>query len=184
MRSLNKALFLDRDGVINVEKNYVYKIEDFEFIEGVFDTLKFFKDNGYLLVIITNQAGIGRGYYSEQDFQVLNQWMLNEFKKHDIFIDKVYHCPFHPTEGIGDYKNDSFNRKPNPGMLLEAKMDLNIDFENSILIGDKESDIEAGIRANIKTTCIINELQSIKSNANYVIQHITQLVDIAKSANN
>ena len=147
---MNKALFLDRDGVINVEKNYVYKIEDFEFIDGIFELAKSYQEKGFLIIVITNQAGIGRGYYTEEDFHKLNNWMIEQFKQRGIEITEVYYCPYHPTHGIGEYLKDSYDRKPNPGMILKAQEKYNIDLSQSILIGDKESDIEAGRNAGIK----------------------------------
>lgn len=155
---MNRALFLDRDGVINVEKNYVYKIEDFEFIDGIFELTKYFQDKGYLIVVITNQAGIGRGYYTEEDFHKLNDWMIEQFKKRSITITEVYYCPYHPTHGIGEYLKDSFERKPNPGMILKASEKYNIDLSESVLIGDKDSDIKAGEAAGI--------LKNIKNHGN------------------
>lgn len=152
---MNKALFLDRDGVINVEKNYVHKIEDFEFIDGIFELTKYFQDNGYLIIVITNQAGIGRGYYTDEDFHKLNDWMIDQFKQKGILITEVYYCPFHPTHGIGEYKKDSFDRKPNPGMILKAARKYNINLSESILIGDKEGDILAGNNAGIESNYLI-----------------------------
>ena len=149
------ALFLDRDGVINKEKNYLYKIEDFEFIDGVFETCRYFQNNSYKLVIVTNQAGIARGYYNEQDFTTLNDWMLKEFKKQQIIIDAVYHCPHHPEGNLPALAIDCECRKPKPGMLLQAKSDLNICIKNSILAGDKVSDILAGKNAGIGTSILI-----------------------------
>jgi len=150
MSTLRKALFLDRDGVINVEKNYVYRIEDFEFVEGIFDLCACAQSLGFKLIVITNQAGIGRGYYTEADFTQLTQWMLEQFASHEICIDRVYHCPFHPTAGIGAYRRDSFHRKPNPGMILDARDALDLDLSCSVLVGDKDSDIAAGIAAGVK----------------------------------
>ena len=147
----SKAVFLDRDGIINVDKGYVYKIEDFHFMDGIFDRLKDYQKQGYLLIIITNQAGIGRGYYTEEDFHILNEWMLNEFEIRGIHITKVYYCPYHPIHGVGTYKIDSYDRKPNPGMILKAEKEFNIDLSESILIGDKETDLEAGRRAGVFT---------------------------------
>jgi D-glycero-D-manno-heptose 1,7-bisphosphate phosphatase len=141
---MRKALFLDRDGVINVEKNYVYRSEDFEFLPGIFDLCVTAKRLGFMLVVVTNQAGIGRGYYTENDFRKLTQWMLLEFRAKGIEIDRVYHCPYHPTAGVGDYRRESFDRKPNPGMILKARQDLNLDLSRCVLLGDKDSDIEAG----------------------------------------
>jgi len=145
----HRALFLDRDGVINVEKDYVHKVEDFHFIDGVFETCEAFQKAGYLVVVITNQSGIGRGYYTEEDFHRLNDWMRGEFEKHGVTIHGIYFCPHHPEEGTGPYKRYCQCRKPAPGMLLEASDALEIDLERSVLVGDKESDIEAGERAGV-----------------------------------
>ncbi|MCS1394251.1 HAD family hydrolase [Lysinibacillus boronitolerans] len=153
---MNKALFLDRDGVINVEKNYVFKIEDFEFIEGIFELIKTFQDKGYLIIVITNQAGIGRGYYTEEDFHKLNDWMIEQFKQRGITITDVYYCPYHPTHGIGEYLKDSYDRKPNPGMILKASERYSIDLKQSVLIGDKDTDIKAGQAAGIPKNLKIN----------------------------
>lgn len=152
---MNKALFLDRDGVINVEKNYVYKIEDFEFIDGIFELVKSYQENGFLIIVITNQAGIGRGYYTEEDFHKLNNWMIEQFKQRGIKITEVYYCPYHPTHGIGEYLKDSFDRKPNPGMILKAQDKYKIDLSQSVLIGDKESDIEAGERVGVNKLILV-----------------------------
>jgi len=149
------ALFLDRDGVINVEKNYVHRIEDFEFMEGIFPLCHAATKLGFRIVVITNQAGIGRGYYSEDDFQHLTRWMLEQFARQGIPIARVYHCPFHPTAGIGEYRRESFDRKPNPGMILRAAEELNLDLGRSILIGDKASDVEAGMKAGVKKNILV-----------------------------
>jgi D-glycero-D-manno-heptose 1,7-bisphosphate phosphatase len=141
---MNKAIFLDRDGVVNIEKNYVYKIRDFEFIDGIFDLCKKYQDEGYFIIIITNQAGIARGYYTEGDFRVLTRWMINEFKQHDVKISKVYHCPHYP-----DITGPCYCRKPNPGMILQAKEEFNLNLKECVLVGDKESDIQAGRNAGI-----------------------------------
>jgi D-glycero-D-manno-heptose 1,7-bisphosphate phosphatase len=138
----NKALFLDRDGVINIDKGYVHKIEDFEFIEGIFDLCKSYQDKGYLIIVITNQAGIARGYYTEEDFLKLSEWMKKEFAKKNVIITDIFYCPHHP-----DFTGECECRKPKPGMILEAAKKYNIDLSKSILIGDKITDIEAGKRA-------------------------------------
>src|ERR1700693_5115463 len=144
-----KALFLDRDGVINVDKNYVWRIEDFEFLPGIFELCRAAQTVGLLPIVVTNQAGIGRGYYTEQDFLTLTEWMLGEFRARGIGIGCVYHCPYPPTEGIGDFGRASPARKPNPGMILRAKDDLGLDLSQSVLVGDKDSDIDAGRAAGV-----------------------------------
>ncbi|WP_025847905.1 D-glycero-alpha-D-manno-heptose-1,7-bisphosphate 7-phosphatase [Paenibacillus ehimensis] len=178
---MNKALFLDRDGVINVEKNYVYKIEDFEFVDGIFQTLKYFQDEGYLLIIITNQAGIGRGYYTEEDFHKLNNWMLDRFNEKGIKITKVYYCPYHPVHGIGQYKKDSFDRKPNPGMILKAKEEFEIDLTNSLLVGDKISDIEAGEKANMKKLFLLGSMEVKQLKRIIYLDKLSELINFHKA---
>lgn len=158
---MKKALFLDRDGVINIEKNYVHKIEDFEFVSGIFPLIREAQKYGYSPVVITNQAGIGRGYYSEPDFRVLTEWMLDRFLEEGIRIEKVYHCPYHPEAGIGHYRQESTDRKPNPGMFLRAQRELDLDMSNSILIGDKISDIEAGRRAKVEHLVLLGKAEHV-----------------------
>jgi len=153
-----KALFLDRDGVVNIEKDYLYEIEDFEFIEGIFSLCNYYQELGYIIIIVTNQSGIARKYYSEEDFNKLSTWMVTEFKKNNIEIKKVYFCPHHP-----DISGECFCRKPNPGMLLDASAEFDIDLKNSIIVGDKERDIEAGINAGLNETYLYDETNSIKS---------------------
>jgi len=169
---MKKALFLDRDGVINKEKNYLYKIEDFEFIDGVFETCKYFQDKEYIIIIITNQAGIARGKYSENDFNILTDWMIREFEKKDIYISKVYHCPHHP-----DFSGECECRKPKPGMIIEAKREFDIDLKNSILVGDKNSDIEAGINAGIENLFLVNTGHKIIKNK-YEVKVLNNLKEL------
>ena len=145
----HKALFLDRDGVINVDRHYVYRVEDFEFVPGIFDLCAAAAERGYLIVVVTNQAGIGRGYYTEADFARLSEWMVGAFKQRGIEIARVYHCPYHPTAGIGEYRRESFDRKPHPGMLLRARDELRLDLPGSVFVGDKDSDMAAGLAAGV-----------------------------------
>ena len=135
-----KAVFLDRDGTINVEKHYLHKIEEFEFLPGVIDGLRILQDLGFLLIIITNQSGIGRGYYTENDFEVLNSWMLITLQKHGIKIAKVYYCPHLSDAKIDKYKVVCTCRKPLLGMYEQAICDFNIDIVHSWAIGDKIRD--------------------------------------------
>lgn len=148
------ALFIDRDGVINREKQYVHRREDFEFIDGVFAACREAAALGYKLVVITNQAGIARGYYSEDDFHALTAWMLERFAQQGVIIDGVYFCPHHPAAGVGDYRKACDCRKPEPGLILQAADDLGLDLATSAIVGDKPSDIEAGRRAGVGT-CIL-----------------------------
>lgn len=146
-----KALFLDRDGVVNVDRHHVHRIEDFEFVPGIFELCRRAVALGHRLVVVTNQAGIARGYYTEADFERLTQWMLGAFRERGIGIDRVYHCPYHPTAGIGDYRRESFERKPNPGMLLRARDELGLDLSRSAFVGDQDTDMQAGRRAGVGT---------------------------------
>ena len=145
----NKCLFLDRDGVINYDFGYVHLKEDFKFRDEIFILCKEAKANLFKIIVISNQAGIGRGYYSEDEFQKVNKYMLNIFKLKNIEIDDVFFCPFHPVFGKGKYLKNSFDRKPNPGMFLKAANIHNIDLKQSIMIGDKKSDKEAAFNAGI-----------------------------------
>jgi len=153
--AVRAALFLDRDGVINEERNYVCRIEDFTFIDGVFDLCRSAKLAGMAIVVITNQAGIGRGYYTKAQFHDLIKWMCDRFSEEGIDIDGVYYCPYHPVHGVGKYKIDSFDRKPNPGMILRARDELGLHLSDSILIGDKASDIAAAKAAGVGRTVLM-----------------------------
>lgn len=144
-----KALFLDRDGVINVDHGYVYKIGDFQFMEGIFDLARTAMKKNYIICVVTNQAGIGRGYYSEEEFLSLTEWMCMCFTLERCTISKVYYSPYHPIHGLGQYRKDHSSRKPKPGMLLNAINDFCINPDLSVLIGDKITDIQAGIAAGI-----------------------------------
>jgi len=141
---MNKALFIDRDGVINVDKVHVFRKEQFEFTPGIFELCRKYSEAGYLIIIITNQAGIAKGLYTEQDFNTLMTWVIIEFENRNIKISAVYHCPHHP-----DFTGKCDCRKPEPGMILKAIDEYNLDISSCVLIGDKESDLEAGKRAGI-----------------------------------
>lgn len=137
-----KAVFLDRDGTINVDKNYLYKIDEFEYLPGVKDGLKILQEEGYLLVIVTNQSGIARGYYSEEDYLKLNEWMLKDMEQSGIHITDSFYCPHHPEALIEKYRCECNCRKPQLGLYLEAMKKYKIDFEQSYVIGDKLRDLE------------------------------------------
>ena len=168
----NRAVFLDRDGVINVDKNYLYRIEEFEFSEGIFELLKKLQELGYLLIVVTNQSGIARGYYKKDDFLKLTSWMVGEFKKKGIRIEKVYYCPHKPDEGCEC-------RKPKSGMFKEAIKEFDIDPKLSWMIGDKLSDIKAAKNIGINNTILLsqtkNNLAKFQANSIYdIIKIINQ----------
>lgn len=149
----SRALFLDRDGVINYDSGYTSKIENFQFIDGIFELCRTARQLGYLLIVVTNQAGIGRGYYSEEDFFVLTKWMSEQFEAEDATLTDVFYCPYHPEHGEGRYKIESFDRKPNPGMLLRAAEKHRLDLKGSIMVGDKDSDMQAASKASVGVRC-------------------------------
>jgi D-glycero-D-manno-heptose 1,7-bisphosphate phosphatase len=147
----SRALFLDRDGVINVDHNYVSEREKFEFMPGLFPFLRAAQDRGFRLVIVTNQSGVARGLYTEEDYETLTAWMLKEFKKEEIAIDLVLAC-FEIKDGeVARYRRESFWRKPNPGMVLDAAQRLRLDLPRSAMIGDRERDILAALGAGVGT---------------------------------
>jgi D-glycero-D-manno-heptose 1,7-bisphosphate phosphatase len=148
------AAFIDRDGVINVERNYVHRPDQFELLPGAIDGMLRLRQAGYKLIVITNQAGIARGYYTEKDLQQLNAYMRHLLSSAGVILDGIYYCPHHP-EGIGIYRRHCNCRKPAPGMLLQAALDLNLDLPASVLIGDTVSDIAAGRAANVKSCVLV-----------------------------
>jgi len=151
---LHPAFFLDRDGVINHNHGYVHKREDFEFIEGILEVARYAYSNSFKLVVITNQAGIARGYYTEEQFHQLTDWMCQRFLAVCAPIERVYFSPYHPTAGLGQYLKDDLSRKPHPGMIHQAQKELSIDLSRSVLIGDKVSDFQAGIAAGVGTNLL------------------------------
>jgi D-glycero-D-manno-heptose 1,7-bisphosphate phosphatase len=149
------ALFLDRDGVINEEIGYLHKAEDVRWVLGIFELCKLATDLGYKLVVVTNQAGIGRGFYTQADFDALTVWMKAEFAAREVPLAEVYCSPYHPTHGVGEYKREHEDRKPSPGMLRRAARDHGIDLAQSIMVGDRCSDIGAANAAGLKQAFLI-----------------------------
>ena len=175
---MDKVVFFDRDGVINVEKNYLHKIEDFEFIDKYFTSFIYLKKLGYKFVIITNQSGIDRGKYTVEDFNLLTDWMLKQFQQHGIKIESVNYCPHHPA-----FSGDCECRKPKIGMIKQVEAILNIDYQNSWLVGDKDSDIEAAYNANITNTIQVKSGHSFNektSKAKFIIDSIKDIPNIIK----
>jgi len=152
---LRPAAFIDRDGVINEERNYVHRIDEFVILPGVPEALRRLREAGYLLVVVTNQAGIGRGMYTEADFHELTRHMQAQLAEQGAAVDAVYFCPHHPSAGVGPYRVDCSCRKPHPGMLLDAQRDWPIDMQRSLLVGDKISDIQAGQAAGVGRCALV-----------------------------
>jgi D-glycero-D-manno-heptose 1,7-bisphosphate phosphatase len=146
-----RALFLDRDGVINVDTGYAHRPDQIQFVDGIFDLVAAATRLGYRVFVITNQAGIGRGYYTEQAFLALTDWIASRFAEAGGSIDGTYFCPHHPEHGIGVYRQSCDCRKPAPGMLLQAAREHGIDLARSVFVGDKQSDMDAGRRAGVGT---------------------------------
>lgn len=155
-KCFNRALFLDRDGVINLDVGYLHEEEHTRFNSGIFELVKVANENKYHVSIITNQSGIGRGYYDVNQFWKFMNWMKHQFYKKGCRIDSIYYCPFHVEAVIEKYRKDSFYRKPNPGMILEAMLNWELDLKNSVLIGDKQSDIEAGKAAGVGINLLLD----------------------------
>jgi D-glycero-D-manno-heptose 1,7-bisphosphate phosphatase len=169
---MRKALFLDRDGVINKEKDYLCSIEDFEFIDGIFNLCRYYQNKGFVIIVVTNQSGIARGYYSEIDFNKLTSWMIKEFSKHNVKILKVYYCPHHP-----DITGECSCRKPKAGMILDAAKEFNINLIESVIVGDKERDIEAGLNAGLKQTYLYDISKKInRSKASKIINTLEEMI--------
>ena len=181
---MEKAIFLDRDGTINVEKDYIYKSEDLVFEEGTIEALKTFKNLGYILIVISNQSGIARGYFTEEDLNIFNNNMNEILKKNGVEITEFYCCPHHP-DGIGEYKKVCECRKPNNKMIEDAIKKYNIDREKSYMIGDKTSDIGAGIKSNLKTVLVktgygLKDMEKIDKNETLVYENLKDFSEVLK----
>lgn len=161
-RPKRAAVFLDRDGTINEEKEYLYHAEDFTFIPGAVEAIKALKKAGFLVIVVTNQSGVARGYYTERDVDVLHEHIQEELARYATRIDAFYICPHHPTEGLGNYRKSCGCRKGAPGMLLQAAADYQIDLSKSYIVGDKLADVEAGERAGCSSILVLTGYGSIE----------------------
>ena len=182
-KRMNKAIFLDRDGTLNIDHGYVHEIDNFKFIDGAIDALRELKKMGYMLVLVTNQSGIARGYFSEEQFLQLTEWMDWSLAEQDVDFDGIYYCPHHP-EGKGEYKEECDCRKPKSGMLLQAIKELKIDPRKSVMVGDKVDDLKAGIGANVETNVLVRTGKDVTEEgeqlADYVLDSIADLPRILK----
>ncbi|BEO93441.1 D-glycero-beta-D-manno-heptose 1,7-bisphosphate 7-phosphatase [Fusobacterium nucleatum] len=181
---MKKAIFLDRDGTINVEKDYIYKNEDLVFEEGTIEALKTFKNLEYILIVVSNQSGIARGYFTEEDLNIFNNNMNEILKKNGVEITEFYCCPHHP-DGIGEYKKVCECRKPNNKMIEDAIKKYNIDRKKSYMVGDKISDIEAGFKSNLKTVLVktgygLKDMEKIDKNETLICENLKDFSEILK----
>ncbi|WP_338960497.1 D-glycero-beta-D-manno-heptose 1,7-bisphosphate 7-phosphatase [Fusobacterium nucleatum] len=181
---MKKVIFLDRDGTINVEKDYIYKSEDLVFEEGSIEALKTFKNLGYILIVVSNQSGIARGYFTEADLNIFNNNMNEILKKNGVEITEFYCCPHHP-DGIGKYKKVCECRKPNNKMIEDAIEKYNIDRAKSYMIGDKISDIGAGLKSNLKTVLVktgygLKDMEKIDKNETLICENLKDFSEILK----
>lgn len=158
----NKAAFIDRDGVINEERNYVHRIADFVLLPGVVEGLSLLRDAGYLLIVVTNQAGIARGYYEQAEMDRLHDHLCELLAEQGVLLDAIYFCPHHPQGRIEALAIECDCRKPSPGMLLQASKDFNLNLSTSVLIGDKYSDVQAGKRAGVGRIAIVESGHKIE----------------------
>ncbi len=168
-----KALFLDRDGVINADTGYPIKWSDLKLVDGILDLVRYFDDKSYKVIVVTNQSGIGRGYFSDRDFRLLMDNLFKFFSENNAPLKDYYHCPCDPT------KNVCFNRKPNPGLILKAAKEHFIDLTNSIFVGDKESDMAAGVNAGVGNLFLYNnKVSSVK--IGHKIKKLNEVIDFHK----
>lgn len=162
---MNKALFLDRDGVINKEYNYVYKKDNFIFIKDIFSSCRYFQNLGFLIIVVTNQSGIARNMYTAKDFEDLSKWMIHKFEQEDVIISDIFFCPHHPDYSVGE----CYCRKPKPGLFLDAIEKHSIDVNESIMIGDKISDLIASNDAGIAHNFMVETGHTLDKNDEFLV---------------
>ena len=164
----NRALFLDRDGVVNVEVGYLHRTEEVRFVEGIFSLCRTAMKLGYRLIVVTNQAGIARGFYTEADFHALMDFIRTQLRAEQIELDAVYYCPYHPEHGVGPYKREHEDRKPGTGMLRRGAREFNLSLADSIMIGDRCSDIAAANAAGLHQAFFISGTEQSPCNGQYL----------------
>nr|ADA82651.1 D,D-heptose 1,7-bisphosphate phosphatase [Candidatus Blochmannia americanus] len=177
--SAYNAIFIDRDGTINIDKNYVHSIDNFFFIDNVIDAMITLKKMNFFLIIVTNQSGIARGLFTQYEFLLLTQWMVSYLGLHHVYIDAVYFCPHHIQGTVKQFQRACLCRKPKPGMLLDAKKRFNINMTTSYMVGDTENDMLAGQSAGVGTKVLVCSGKKItkktKNTANWIIESLALL---------
>jgi D-glycero-D-manno-heptose 1,7-bisphosphate phosphatase len=163
-----RALFLDRDGVVNEEVGYLHRADEVRFVDGIFSLCRTAAGLGYRLIVVTNQAGIARGYYSEADFELVMEFMRGELRAEGVELDAVYYCPFHPEHGVGKYKCEHEDRKPGPGMLLRGAREFGLELGESVLVGDRCSDVGAANAAGLLQAFLIRGTEAAGCGGEYV----------------
>ncbi|WLS78166.1 D-glycero-beta-D-manno-heptose 1,7-bisphosphate 7-phosphatase [Erwinia pyri] len=173
------AIFLDRDGTMNVDHGYVHEIDNFQFIDGAIEAMQELKKMGYALVMVTNQSGIARGMFSEDTFMQLTEWMDWSLADRDVDLDGIYFCPHHPEAVVEEYRQQCDCRKPAPGMLLAAQKELNIDMAASYMVGDKIDDVLAGKAAGVGINVLVRSGKPVTEEgekaADWVINSLADL---------
>jgi D-glycero-D-manno-heptose 1,7-bisphosphate phosphatase len=163
-----RALFLDRDGVVNEEVGYLHRVDEVRFVDGIFSLCRTAAGLGYRLIVVTNQAGIARGYYSEADFEVLMEFMRGELRGEGIELDAVYYCPFHPEHGVGKYRQEHEDRKPGTGMLRRGAREFGVELSESVMVGDRCSDVGAANAAGLRQMFLIGGTEATACGGEYV----------------
>jgi D-glycero-D-manno-heptose 1,7-bisphosphate phosphatase len=166
---MTRALFLDRDGVVNEEVGYLHRADEVRFVDGIFSLCRTAAGLGYRLIVVTNQAGIARGYYSEEDFEALMEFMRAELRAEAVELDAVYYCPFHPEHGVGKYKQEHEDRKPGTGMLRRGARDFGVELSQSIMVGDRCSDVAAANAAGLRQAFLISGTEAAVCGGAYLM---------------
>src|ERR1700759_3064543 len=164
-----RALFLDRDGVVNEEGGYLHRSDEVRFVDGIFSLCRTAAGMGYRLVVVTKNGGSGRGYYSEMDFELLMEFMRQELRAEGVELDAVYYCPFHPEHGVGKYKQEHEDRKPGTGMLRRGARDFGVKLSESVLVGDRCSDVGAANAAGLRQAFLIRGTEAARCGGEYLM---------------
>ena len=171
-----RALFLDRDGVINEEIGYLIQPDDVRFVPGIFSLCRTARRLGFRIVVVTNQSGIAREFYTEAQFHSLMEWMRAELRREDIELDAVYYCPYHPEHGIGRWRREHEDRKPGPGMLRRAAREFGTELGESLLVGDRCSDVAAANSAGLRQAFLLRGTETGECSGNFL--PVTTLAEV------